>query len=299
MTLPLSLRLLAEDADDLSVISAALQDAVTRIGDIQWEPRRGRLTLAFNRFRWEAADDRGERVRAALQLAGVLKLKSRNLRRDAPDAVLELLALTFEGVEAPAGLVTLTPAERAMLDQLVTGEVALARRENLADLGGSFAGRRSETERKSAGLDRLTPAELAKLNELVAAAVAARPKPKERPRLKENDVVTPSRAEIHGSMSLTYGRSRGGRDFRAASLWLDYYDPQSGLGLSVGLASANGAGLYDYYPGYYGSRGYNLAQGFFESPLGGGLRDDFPYGEGQSFRGPRGGGSFEHEFRRH
>ena len=111
MTLPLSLRLLAEDADDLSVISAALQDAVTRIGDIQWEPRRGRLTLAFNRFRWEAADDGGERVRAALQLAGVLKLKSRNLRRDAPDAVLELLALTFEGAEAPAGLVTLTFAD--------------------------------------------------------------------------------------------------------------------------------------------------------------------------------------------
>ena len=111
MTLSRSLRLLAEDADDLSVISAALQDAVTRIGDIQWEARGGRLTLAFNRFRWEAAEEGCERVRSALQLAGVTGLRSRNLRRDAPDAVLELLALTFEAGEAPGGLVTFAFAD--------------------------------------------------------------------------------------------------------------------------------------------------------------------------------------------
>ena len=51
MATGLPLRLLAQDADDLAVISAALQDAVTRIGDIQWEAAAGRLTLAFNRFR--------------------------------------------------------------------------------------------------------------------------------------------------------------------------------------------------------------------------------------------------------
>ena len=98
-----ALRLLAEDADDLAVISAALQDAVTRIGDIQWEPAARRLTIAFNRFRWEAQEGHGERVRAAVQLGGVLGVKGRNLRREAKDAVLELLALTFEPGEAPGG----------------------------------------------------------------------------------------------------------------------------------------------------------------------------------------------------
>ncbi|HEY5006358.1 MAG TPA: DUF2948 family protein, partial [Caulobacteraceae bacterium] len=34
---PAPLRLLAEDADDLGVISAALQDAVGQIGDIAYE----------------------------------------------------------------------------------------------------------------------------------------------------------------------------------------------------------------------------------------------------------------------
>jgi len=105
------LRLLAEDADDLELISAALQDAVTRVGDIQWEARGRRLTIAFHRFRWEAADDPGERAPAGLQLGGVLGLKARNLRRDAGETVLRLLALTFEPDEPPGGVVTFAFAD--------------------------------------------------------------------------------------------------------------------------------------------------------------------------------------------
>lgn len=108
---PGPLRLLAEDADDLAVISAALQDAVTRIGDIQWESQRRRLTIAFNRFRWEAEDGGGERVRSGLQLGGVLGVRARNLRPDARDAVLGLLALTFEAGEAPGGTVNFAFAD--------------------------------------------------------------------------------------------------------------------------------------------------------------------------------------------
>jgi hypothetical protein len=95
------LRLLAEDADDLEVISAALQDAVTHIGDISWEPAARRLTITFNRFRWEAGD--GQRVMAGFQIGGVESVQARNLRPDAKDAVLELLALTFEPAEPPGG----------------------------------------------------------------------------------------------------------------------------------------------------------------------------------------------------
>jgi hypothetical protein len=100
------LRLLAEDADDLRVISAALQDAVTKVGDIRWEPKARRLTVEFNRFRWESAGTgAGERVRAGLQLGGVLSVKARRLRRDLKSAVLELLALQFVPGEAPGGTI--------------------------------------------------------------------------------------------------------------------------------------------------------------------------------------------------
>jgi Protein of unknown function (DUF2948) len=100
------LRLLAEDADDLAVMSAALQDAVIRVGDITFESKARRLTLGLNRFRWEAPN--GGRVRSGLQLAGVLSLQARKIRRDAPEAVLELLAMAFDPGDNPGGVVTLS-----------------------------------------------------------------------------------------------------------------------------------------------------------------------------------------------
>ena len=100
------LKLLAEDGDDLAVISAALQDAVAKVGDISYEPARRRLTIGFNRFRWEGQG--GERIRSGLQLGGVMLVQSRRLRREAKEAVLSLLGVTFEPGEAPGGVVVLT-----------------------------------------------------------------------------------------------------------------------------------------------------------------------------------------------
>ncbi|HEY1073772.1 DUF2948 family protein, partial [Brevundimonas sp.] len=47
------LRLLAEDAVDLQIISAALQDAIMRPVDIRWEKDARRLTIVLSRFCWE------------------------------------------------------------------------------------------------------------------------------------------------------------------------------------------------------------------------------------------------------
>jgi len=47
------LRLLAEDAVDLQIISAALQDAIMRPVDISWEKDARRLTIVLSRFCWE------------------------------------------------------------------------------------------------------------------------------------------------------------------------------------------------------------------------------------------------------
>jgi hypothetical protein len=108
MTEPAPLRLLAQDPDDLAIISAALQDAVAKVGDIGFEPKARRLTIAFNRYCWECGG--GQRVRSGLQLGGVLKVETRKIRRNAPSAVLEFLAMTFEPGEAPGGVVTLSCA---------------------------------------------------------------------------------------------------------------------------------------------------------------------------------------------
>ena len=97
------LRLLAEDAEDLHIISAALQDAILRPVDIVWEPGSRRVTLKLSRFCWECG---GTRVMAAMQFGDVIAVKSRRLPR-LPDSALELLAMEFAPDEAPGGRVIL------------------------------------------------------------------------------------------------------------------------------------------------------------------------------------------------
>jgi hypothetical protein len=93
------LRLLAQDEDDLQIISAALQDAILRPRDVVWEKAARRLTVTLSRFCWECG---GTRVVSALQFGDVLSVQSRQLPRG-PDAMLELLAIHFVPTEAPGG----------------------------------------------------------------------------------------------------------------------------------------------------------------------------------------------------
>ena len=97
------LRLLAGDAEDLHIISAALQDAILRPVDIVWEPGSRRVTLKLSRFCWECG---GTRVMAAMQFGDVIAVKSRRLPR-LPESALELLAMEFAPDEAPGGRVIL------------------------------------------------------------------------------------------------------------------------------------------------------------------------------------------------
>jgi hypothetical protein len=102
------LRLLAHDHEDLQVISAALQDAIAHVGDICYEPAARRLTVLFNRYRWEACPNGDcERVVAALQFGDVNRLRHKGLRGDDKGALVSVLALAFEPGEPPGGDVRL------------------------------------------------------------------------------------------------------------------------------------------------------------------------------------------------
>ncbi|MBK0399825.1 DUF2948 family protein [Limibaculum sp. M0105] len=103
------LRLRAETADDLQIVSALVQDAVGKVGDVAWLPKKRRLVVLMNRFRWEdAARARGarrpfERVRTALTLDGVMAVKARGISPADREAVYALLALDFEPGEDCSG----------------------------------------------------------------------------------------------------------------------------------------------------------------------------------------------------
>lgn len=94
------LRLIAEDAEDLKVFSACLQDAVVKVGDFAFLPNERRFAFVANRFVWECAADRKRgpfaRVRTGAHFDDVRAVRQQNIRADAQDAVLELLAIRFD-----------------------------------------------------------------------------------------------------------------------------------------------------------------------------------------------------------
>ncbi|MDG2044353.1 MAG: DUF2948 family protein [Maricaulis sp.] len=96
------LRLSALETEDLNPVSAALQDAVAQLGDFDFLARARVFTIGFNRYCWEA-EQKKRRVRCGLQIASVLDVRSRNIRRGADEAVVNLLSIGFEAGDAPSG----------------------------------------------------------------------------------------------------------------------------------------------------------------------------------------------------
>lgn len=93
------LRLRAEDAEDLAVISACLQDALVPVRDLAYDPAGRTFMLAANRFRWEGAGLREreaapfERTLCALAFAAVAAVVYRGFRRNEEERILSLLAI--------------------------------------------------------------------------------------------------------------------------------------------------------------------------------------------------------------
>jgi hypothetical protein len=116
------LRLRAEDAEDVTVLAACLQDATLRAADMTFQPKQRRFVMVLNRFRWEdetRVDARGKLVRAmphvrvpaGLHFDGVLKVQSSGIDRSDAKAPLELLSIIAEPLgEEPSAVLTLVCA---------------------------------------------------------------------------------------------------------------------------------------------------------------------------------------------
>ena len=110
------LRLIAQDAEDLKIIAALVQDAVLPVTELKYDAKRHRFALMLNRFRWEdraQAEQVGrayERVRSVLVVEDVRKVQSFGFDRTEKDLVLSVLSMSFEPGEDGTGRVTLTLA---------------------------------------------------------------------------------------------------------------------------------------------------------------------------------------------
>ena len=93
-----ALRLRAEDADDLEVLSAVLQDALVAVGEMIFIAAERRFVLVANRFRHEtqakAPREGRERVMTGLRIDGVTGVKRRGLHPGEAERLLVLLAVS-------------------------------------------------------------------------------------------------------------------------------------------------------------------------------------------------------------
>ena len=106
---PAPLRLQALDPEDLAFLSAHLQDAAVRVGDIAFLKQSRRFALIAARFDWAAETQGGlERCETALHFDAVRAVRCLRLPREKPDAMLALLAILYEAEGAgPEGRIRL------------------------------------------------------------------------------------------------------------------------------------------------------------------------------------------------
>jgi hypothetical protein len=93
------LKLSALDADDLGVISAAVQDSLVAVRDCAWFAGEKRFVLLLNRFCWEAdpgVETKYWRTHSALVFNGVNAVHHHAIPLKEPDRVLELLSVGAE-----------------------------------------------------------------------------------------------------------------------------------------------------------------------------------------------------------
>ena len=100
------LKLLAETPEGLTVLSAALQDAIVRVGDIHFDRSGNSMVLIASRYCHET--DVPSRIKAGLGLHNILFAKMKGINRADPDAFLVLLSINFvPSDEPPGGAITL------------------------------------------------------------------------------------------------------------------------------------------------------------------------------------------------
>jgi DUF2948 family protein len=101
------LRLRGEDAEDLAVISACLQDALVAVRDLAFDRSARTFIVVANRFRWEgsgSAIDVGapfQRTLCAVAFDNIDEVVYRGFHRSEEDGILSLLAI--RSMPAPGG----------------------------------------------------------------------------------------------------------------------------------------------------------------------------------------------------
>jgi hypothetical protein len=113
---PQKLKLLALDSEGLGVISAHSQNTCVMLSDMTWLPRQHRFVIAGMRYDWVGAKaGPAERVASVLRFDRVLRVSHLGLAGRKDSEVINLLAMTFQKTDPPAGLILLAFADGSLV----------------------------------------------------------------------------------------------------------------------------------------------------------------------------------------
>jgi hypothetical protein len=92
-----NLKLIARTEEDLSVVSAHLQDSIASISDIANLKKNNILLMQLNRFMWEDVEKgvfrKNKRIRTILKFENVLEVHSKNINQSKKNKFLDFLAI--------------------------------------------------------------------------------------------------------------------------------------------------------------------------------------------------------------
>ncbi len=113
------LKLIALDEKDLEILSAHVQDGLSKLSDLSFLPGEKRFVMAMNRFAWETGKPvfrhKYQRRRSVLHFERVLRAETSGIDQSKKDEVLSLLAVKFAPVDPPAGVIDLVFAGGATI----------------------------------------------------------------------------------------------------------------------------------------------------------------------------------------
>ena len=94
---PKNLKLIAKTQEDLSVVSAHLQDSIASVSDIANLKKNRIFLMQLNRFMWEDVEKgvfrKNKRIRTVLKFENVIKVVSKNINQKKNDRFLDFLAI--------------------------------------------------------------------------------------------------------------------------------------------------------------------------------------------------------------
>lgn len=115
-SLPNKLKLAALDSEGLGVVSAHIQNTCVKFSDMAWMPKQRRFVIAGMRYDWVGAKTGpAERVASVLRFDRVLRVSHLGLGDRKKDDILNLLAVTYQKTDPPAGLILLAFADGSLV----------------------------------------------------------------------------------------------------------------------------------------------------------------------------------------